>query len=230
MKIRGIGFIMTMFFATALAVSVSAREPEKPVVDYPLESHREAKIVGLDGLKPKEVVQKLKDIDFVIDEPSLHKAIFKAFKHRRTEAVNLALEYLQLSPVGMDDGTPLNRNTELFIAKKILQVFPEEAVAPLLELYKNGDTTTKANILRASGSLPGGEAIRNLLVQALEDKSATEEGQHPEAVGTPLRLCDIAYNQLVLREDMRDILRTIGTTHRIETRDHNIEILQGRVK
>lgn len=44
-----------------------------------------------------------------------------------------------------------------------------------------------------------------------------------------MRICDLAYNQLVLRYRLKNVLRTIGPVHRIETQDSHIEILKGKL-
>lgn len=222
--------LLAVFFGIMAAAAFGAEEPRKPVVDYPLDPDKEVKVQQLAGLKPKEAFERLKDIDLVTDEPALNKAIFTAFNQRKQRAIDIALEYLKLSRIGSDAERLMTRNTDLFVAKKIVQVFSDDAVPRLLDLYKKGDTITRANIIRVSGSLAGGEAIRRLLVEALDDTSPVEENAHPEAIGDPLRICDLAYNQLLLRDEMSDIPRTIGTTHGVEKRDESIEILKGRVR
>ena len=57
------------------------------------------------------------------------------------------------------------------------------------------------------------------------DKSVCEE-KLPESVGDPLRVCDVAYNQIVLHFEIQNVLRTIGTVHRIEVRDYHIDKLK----
>ena len=43
----------------------------------------------------------------------------------------------------------------------------------------------------------------------------------------PLRVCDVAYNLIVLHYGIQNVLRTIGTVHRIEVRDYHIDKLKG---
>lgn len=113
-------------------------------------------------------------------------------------------------------------------AKSILEAFPDESVPALRALYRRGDALTRGNIVRSSGGIPGGDAVRDLLVGALEDKSFCEETS-PESVGEPLRVCDVAYNQLVLRYRVKGMLRTIGPAHRVEIRDYHIGILKTKL-
>lgn len=125
-------------------------------------------------------------------------------------------------------GSPEERREQtrdLYVAKKILQVFPEEAVNDLQDLYRMGDPITRRNVLYAAGKMAGGQAVQNMLIEALDDKSFSEESD-PEMIGEPLRICDAAYNQLVLRYRIRNVLRAIGNAHRIEVRDYHIDILK----
>jgi hypothetical protein len=48
--------------------------------------------------------------------------------------------------------------------------------------------------------------------------------------GDPLRVCDMAYNQLRLRyaEELVDLPRAIGNSHRMEIRDDYIDDLSSR--
>ena len=66
-----------------------------------------------------------------------------------------------------------------------------------------------------------------LLIQALDDKSVYEE-ENPEVPSA--YLCAsvmLAYNQLVLRYKIRNVLRTISPAHRIEDRDYHIGVMKG---
>ena len=44
-----------------------------------------------------------------------------------------------------------------------------------------------------------------------------------------MRICDVAYNQLVLRYRIKNVLRTIGPIYRPENRDYHISVLKGRL-
>ncbi len=94
----------------------------------------------------------------------------------------------------------------------------------LLAGYEDGDSITKCNVIRASGNVEGAP-IKALLIGALNDKSSCED-RHAEMIGDSLRICDMAYNQFVLRYKTKNVLRTIGTVHRIEIRDYHISILK----
>jgi hypothetical protein len=120
----------------------------------------------------------------------------------------------------------VSRQTDIYIARKIFQVFPEDATKKLTMLYDRGDAITKGNVIMASGSVAGGPTIRNLLIRALDNKIFCEE-QTEETLGEPMRVSDVAYNQLVLRYGIKDVLRTIGPSHSIEVRDYHIALLKG---
>jgi len=96
----------------------------------------------------------------------------------------------------------------------------------LVSLYERGDAVTKGNIIQAAGNMAGGGEIRKLMIRALDDTSAYEE-ENPDSPGEPLRICDVAYNQLVLRYTITNVLRTISPLHSIATRDYHIAILKG---
>jgi hypothetical protein len=74
--------------------------------------------------------------------------------------------------------------------------------------------------------MPNSDFTRSILKEALEDKSVCEETL-PETLGDPLRVCDEAYNQIVLHFGIQNVLRTIGTVHKIEVRDYHIDKLKG---
>jgi len=112
------------------------------------------------------------------------------------------------------------------IVKRMFETFPEDATLMLVSRYGRSDAVTKGNIIQAAGNIAGGQDIRALLIQALDEKSVYEE-ENPNSVGKPMRICDLAYNQLVLRYKIRHVLRTISPAHRIEDRDYHIGILKG---
>ena len=205
-------------------IRANAKELEKPEINHAFDAKREARINKVAGLPSRQAFERLKGIDFFINEKMMHKAISKTFKHRREEGIDLALGYLSLPEREIKNGTLVDRSESFHVAKKILEVFPDESIDKLCKLYKNGNTTTKANIIRASGKIAGEQPIKDLLIHALEDKTPVEE-EDIEMDGWPLRICDVAYNQLVLRYSIRNVLRTIGYSHRIEVRDYHIAIL-----
>jgi len=229
MKHKGVAVgILTACLVVLMMAFARADEPKKPVVKYTFDAQKEAEIQELPNLPLSTAFEKLKGIDYFVNEAFLHKGIFKAFEFKKKEAIDLAINYLKLPVKEIIDGKSVSRVDDFHVAKKILHVFPDEAIDSLSEIYSTGNAVAKGNAIRVSGKMAGGQAIRSLLIEALDDKTFCEE-RYPEISGEPLRVCDIAYNQLVLRYMIRNVLRTIGTAHRIEIRDYHIDILKSRL-
>ncbi|MGQ9570396.1 MAG: hypothetical protein ACUVUQ_06060 [Thermodesulfovibrionales bacterium] len=222
--------VLTISFLAILLTLLNAKEPQMPDMNKSLEPEKEAKITEVMSLPAKEAFKQLKSIDFIVEEDLLNKAIFKTFRHRKTEGINLALKFLELPLLEMHEGKLIaDRTADFYVAKKILEVFPSESVGKLLMLYKEGDAITKGNIIRASGQIAGGKRIKNLLIKALDDKTFCEE-ENPEMDGPPMRICDVAYNQLILRYSIEDLQRAIGNIDTLENRDYYINLLKKRLK
>jgi hypothetical protein len=118
-------------------------------------------------------------------------------------------------------------NYDFYIGKKTLQIFPSESVGSLINLYNSStDPAVRGNIICVLGTMEGGQNIRNLLIAALDDQTYCEE-KHLEMEGKPMRICDEAYNQLVLRYHIEGVLRCIGNAHSMDVRDDNIDTLKG---
>jgi hypothetical protein len=220
--------VLTMSFVMLLCNSGNAEEPQRPDVYKALDSEKEARINDVSGLTPEGAFERLRGIDFVTDQDLLHKAIFKTFEHRKAKGIALALNYLKLPVMETKNGKLVDRTADFYVAKKTLEVFPDESVNKLLKLYNRGDAIVRGNVIRASGKISG-KAIKKLLVKALNDKTSCED-ENPEMEGIPLRICDEAYNQLVLRYKVNDVLRTIGNGYTIEVRDYHIDILKEKLK
>lgn len=222
--------VFGVFFVMLLFNSGNAQEPRKPDVNKALDLEKESSINRIMYLPPKEAFEQVKSTDFLINADLLHKAIFKTYGHRKTEGINLALNCLKLPVIEMQNGKLVaDRTADFYVAKKILEVFPDESVDKLLKLYKKGDAVTKGNIIRASGNIAGGQRIRSLLIKALDDKTFCEK-KNPEMEGDRLRICDVSYNQLVLRYNVENVQRAIGNIDTIEVRDYHIGILKKRLE
>ena len=138
------------------------------------------------------------------------------------------MQYLQLPIVEIVDGMRVDRAEDFDLARNILQVFSDEAVPELIKLYESSNAVTRANVIHVLGGMPVDPDIpnaRDLLIGALDDQSFGES-ELPETLGVPLRVCDMAYNQLVLRYKVKDEPRTIGSAHKVEDRDFHIERLK----
>ena len=194
----------------------------------PLTAEQEQKIQQLQGLSVKEVFDRLKAIDFVVNETLLKEAISTVYEPNKVEAIELALEYVKLPLTELVNDKVVSRTLDFYVAKKILQVFPNDSIPKLLELYGSNNVIAKSNIIRAVGPMVSNKTVRTLLVGALDDK-ATPDEKIDEQIGEPLRICDIAYNQLVLNLKIEDVLRVIGTSNNVDIREYHIGILKGKL-
>ena len=211
----------------SLVVVAWAFEPQKPDIHRVFDDKKEDVINKTSTLPSAEVLERLKGVDFIGEEEFLYKTIHKSFRYRKDEGIVLSLQNLSLPQRENVNGREVYRTKDFYIGKKIFEVFPEESIPRLLKLYETGDATTRGNVLRVSGNLAGPE-ITALLVNALDDKTFCDP-EDPEVEGLPMRLCDVAYNQLVLRYRIKNVLRTIGPIYRPETRDYHIAVLKGRL-
>jgi hypothetical protein len=212
---------------TSLITVSLASEPTRPEFDRVLDRNREDSIQNVSNLSSTEVLKRLKDVDYIADDYYMRKTIYKSFHHRKMEGIDQSLQKLSLPEKQFTNGNVIHRTRDLYIGKKIFETFPEDSVPRLLKLYESGDAVTKGNVIRVSGNLAG-PAVDRLLMTALYDKTVCEQ-EYPELDGSPMRVCDLAYNQLVLRFNIQNVLRTIGPIYRLETRDYHITILKGRL-
>jgi hypothetical protein len=225
-RLISIAIIVTFAYMVLFFTPVRAAELKRPNVNKTFSREKESKIQALRSRKTKQAFDGLKDVGFLTNRDLTYKAIHTAFNDRRAEALSLAKSYLKLPIREYFGGKRITRVRDFNIAKKIFEVFPDEATPILTTLYNSSNSITRGNIIRASGGVSGGQQIKNMLIKALDDKSFAED-ETPEMTGEPLRVCDVAYNQLVLRYKVMNVLRTITEAHDIETRDHHINILKG---
>jgi len=183
---------------------------------------KNAKIQRLSNLSTDDAFNNLKDADFFYDDEFIKKGIGLAFKNRKEKAVQFAIEHIKTGKKTRD----IEEAKNFHIAKKILQMFPEESQGYLAHLYSSNDPGIRRNVIHAVAAMPSNDFTRYVLMNALEDKSVCEEN-FSDSVGEPLRVCDVAYNLIVLHYQVKDVLRTIGTVHRIEVRDYHIDLLKG---
>ena len=229
MKYIGVAIVVLIIsFSMLLFNLVYAEEPQRPDVYKALSIEKEARITEVMHLTPREAFEQLKGVDFLVEEDLLHKAIFKTYEYRKKEGIDHALRCIKSPQKEMVEGIFVNRADDFYIAKNILEVFSNESAGRLSKLYARDNAVVKGNVIRASGKI-NGEAITKLLIKALDNKHFCEE-EYSEMEGIPLRICDEAYNQLVLRYKVENVLRTIGNVYTIEVRDYHINILKTRLK
>ena len=117
-------------------------------------------------------------------------------------------------------------NYSFDVAKAILRKFPGQSQGLLLKEFNTSENIKKANIIRVMGSLIDKGAVRVKLVKALDDKSFVEDEYDSDI---PLRICDLAYNQIVLHGRVKKVLRTIGNSYPVDVRDYHISILKRKL-
>jgi len=205
-----------------------ARQAERPGVVAGLDPKREAGARQWARLPPGGLFEALKRPEVIQDEAFSHAIVLAALGDRQAAAIALALRQMPLPLIERTEAGRISKIRGYIVARRILEAFPEQSVAPLLEAYSRGDLVTKGNIVRALGKISGGDAIRNLLLGALADQRFCE-GEDTLSGGTPLRLCDVAYNQLVLRYRIKGVLRTISPAYSIEARDYHIGLLKAKL-
>jgi hypothetical protein len=223
------GLMILLFVTFSISAIGETSEPAKPDVSMKFSEEKEAKVAQISGLPIAEVFAQLKSDEFVAEPELMYKALHKAFSSRKAEALNFARNYLTSELAEAVDGRKNGRVKDFNIARKVFETFPEESITMMLSLYNEADSVTKGNVIRALGNVSGGEDIRRVLVQALDDPEFAES-EDPESLGEPMRVCDIAYNQLVLRYGVRNVLRTISPAHKLDVRDYHIDILIGMLE
>jgi hypothetical protein len=192
-------------------------------VDYSeIKAKKEAKIKSLASMDVQRAFEELQKPSFMSDRKGLKGAIRTGFKDREGLAVATALKTVESI---QSYGGKSDQGRKFYISKMVLATFPEKSVEALNRMYRISDSNTKGNVIKVLGALSKDGQVKHLLVEALDNKAFCEE-EDPEIVGCPLRVCDVAYNQLVLRHGIKGVLRTIGTSHRMEVRDYHINILK----
>jgi|GEM_PF-382130 len=175
-------------------------------------------------------MRELVDPAFKDQSRLLLSDIPRAFEGKKDEAISRAIESLRYP-----EGFSANGNTSLegggiLLARGLFEAFSGEAVDPVLRAYEGGTITLRGNLLLSAGRLLHDDRrVKELLLSALLDHRFAEEAEDEAEEGTPMRLCDLAYNQIVLHLEIPGVLRTLGPIHSLETRDDHIGILKGEL-
>lgn len=222
-------FLIANLFISAKASGDSYKEPQPPDTNKVFDADKENKIKDLSGLNTEDALKKMKGDDFICNADLLYKAIYKTFNSKKGEVLTLVGQTLSLPLTQPVEGDADNTQRDFLVSKRILETFPDDAVDLLLSLYDSGDSTARGNAIRASGKVAGGKAVKNLLIAALDDTDTYEE-PNSDDLGDPRRVCDIAYNELVLRYAIKNVHRTIGPALSCEVRDQLISILKTKFK
>ena len=98
----------------------------------------------------------------------------------------------------------------------------------MLELYANSGPLIRGNIIRCLRELGSQPNVRDLLIQALDDQTVCEEAGWNSG-GDLMRLCDHAYNQLVICYEVPGVLHTVSPVLTIDLRQHHIAELKKKL-
>jgi hypothetical protein len=214
--------IIVWFMAIASGFA-QIQEPKLPRVDQQFSIQKEKRIDELEHSDMQAVFEALKSPGFFDEEEYLNKAIYRAFNHRAEEVIEFVMGAVRSTRSASEN----EGARDLYLAKRILQIFPERSMDRLLDLYSSAGPKIRANVIYVVGQMVGGQVPGDLLSEALYDTSICQEVT-AETLGEPLRICDVAYNQLVIRYSLDNVLRAIGTGHSIDVRDYHIRALQAR--
>jgi hypothetical protein len=183
---------------------------------------------ALSKLSVKDAFDNLKKDDYIFDQALFAQATNSAFAQRKSEAIGAGISVLRSPRVALINGKKTVRTDEFRVAKMIFQQFPAESLSALEKEFTGAGPVLKSNILMVLPVFGNGRSTDDMLIKALDDTRDCEE-VYPGDEGIPLRVCDIAYNELVLLWQAKDVLRTIGVIHRIEMRDYHIGILKTKL-
>lgn len=201
--------------------STDFSQPRIPALIDRLTPAREAKIGELQNLSFGEALEKLRDVEFSFNLSYLQAGVLAALGDKRTEAVDWALEELRAPKKEVVEGNIVVEMTDFNLAKVILRAFSQESLPGLVSLYDSSDPLARRNVLWVLSGIPGEGVIWTMMVGALDDQRICQEGEG-DTDGRPLRVCDEAYNQIVLRCRITNGLRTIGPVHSLEARNYHI--------
>jgi hypothetical protein len=194
----------------------------------PANPAREFKMRRNGQMSARRVFETLRQAQFIHDEELSRAQVLAAFADRKTEAIELALAQVSTPLIERTDEGRQSHIRSLIAARRILEAFPADAVPALVKLYARTNGITRGNIVRVCLRI-GGEPIRNLLLNALADQTPCQ-GEDWNSGGEPMRVCDEAYNEIVLRYRLNGVLRTLSPAHSIETRQYHLAVLKTKLQ
>ncbi len=175
------------------------------------------------------VFENLRQPQFLHHPEMAHALAAAAFADRKDEGIQFAIAQMEVPIIEKSDEGRQSHVRALLAAKRIFEAMPELSAPPLLDLYARSNAIVRANIIRAAGQIPGNEALQNLLLKALDDTTPCEPPEWNSG-GPPMRLCDVAYNQVVLRYGVKDVLHTLAQPTPNEDRDYHLARLKEKLK
>lgn len=212
-KEKKIGYLIVIVMFICGSISVFAGDLD---INYPNQ---------LGEMTVQDAFEKLKEVNYISRNKNLSQGIYAAYNNRKDAAIRHAINVIRKPVIEVYENEVINRGKDFYVAKNILNIFSNESLDYLIQEYENSrNNILKVNIIRVLGGIKGENITEVILRQALEDKSFYNISL-PETVGKPLRVCDEAYNQLILRYITKGTLRTIGNSHSLEIRDYHINLL-----
>ena len=208
--------------ANLIPLTSASTQSVELVAEKTLSNEEQSAIDEMKSMSLTDVFETLSTPEYTTNETLSSAAIEQAYSGSEEQAVEIAIARIK---------TPIEDNDDILemkTAKSIIMQYPDIAIPRILAIYPQDDVEINANIITAAGVLAGNAEIKTMLTQALFDTDFTID-DNPELLGKPLRICDIAYNQLVLNLKIKDVLRTIGTGMAVETRDYHISVLKSKL-
>jgi len=219
----------TMQTSAMIAESELAEAVSAPFARISISNENKEKIKWLKKMSVKQVFTELEDANIITDDDLTIDAIAESLGEKEEQAVAEAIDRIKRFDFRKIPPKSDRYARSFYVARKVLDFFADVSADKLAALYKDKDPFARAKIIRASGELCDIQSVRNMLTAALNDKAVCEQSS-PEIIGWPLRVCDLAYNQLVLNLNVEGVLRTIGTGLDIEDRDYHINLLKEKLK
>jgi hypothetical protein len=192
-------------------------------------SAQSQRILQIKDLTVPQIFDGLEDPNITADEDLMNIAISTTLEDKQDQAVDEAINRIKTDEMNKADANSYHKATNFYVARHVVNYFADVSANRIVNLYNDKDPHVRGRAVKAGGELSDNKSVKNMLVKALNDKSDSEDNI-AEMEGNPLRVCDVAYNQLVLNEDVTGVLRTIGTGLPISDRDYHIDILKQKFK
>ncbi|NLF15949.1 MAG: hypothetical protein GX595_01645, partial [Lentisphaerae bacterium] len=211
----------------ALAAKAAPTPPAEPLTVADLDPALRRRLRALAACPAALLPRRLQSPDLLADATRLRLAARAGYERRPAAALAMAtgvLADLAATPIAEDGPTRIRQSEGWAVARAALAAFPEAAVPRLIECYETSDAVTQGLVLQALGAIPDSGTVDEVLLAALEDRQPCARAGGEE-FGEPMRLCDVAYNQIVLRHGIRGVQRVLGASHRTAVRDEQIAAL-----
>lgn len=166
--------------------------------------------------------EQLKQPRATVDAEHRNRLIREGFLAEPSAGLPFVLEKLLREPASPTAEEVRARRADARVAREILARMPVEAQAAVAS-RTTGSPYQEARLLEATGRFRTPAAL-DRLVRGLSDRREADTGVTADG-GWPLRVCDVAYNTLVLRLRLSDFRSPLGIAHSHAQRDRWIERL-----